>query len=322
MSRPGHHHDAAGARLDQPPHSGEELLHPPVARGVLPARLMSAEAGEHGNDAEWPRAEHMLEEDDLELERVLSLVIELVGVGVKAFGCAGESVDARRVGGDGPQRCVERFAAKGERLAHGRVRGAEEDERVSLGRERRSERAVRMPVPHRPAPRVDVGRDETHHRTANARHRGRARAIGPGQAGCVDVAGQCAGLAVVSAAGVRRRAHRGIGEVALDLRPRLTEASPLEEEARVELVGQAHDDVDGHVGAELNGSRARDLLARGLPREAGDNRAQNRRDDRMRGRHPLRVAQEEDSAVFAVRNDDGLEGAQGRTIGREHAPSH
>src|SRR5260221_5560456 len=96
---------------------------------------MLAEARQYRDDLDLPIAEQVSQEDDLELQRVLSLVIQLIGIRIE-IARGGDAVDRFLVRFDVAERRLERLAAQGERLAHRRVRRAEEDERVGILRER------------------------------------------------------------------------------------------------------------------------------------------------------------------------------------------
>jgi hypothetical protein len=106
---------------------------------------------------------------------------------------------------------------------------------------------------------------------------------------------------------VGRRPNRRLCEFALDTRPRGPKSRALEEEPLVELGGQTDDDVDRQLRTELLRHLPRDLFARGSPGKPGDDRREQGRDDRVGGRHPLRVPEDEDSAVLSVRDNDGFE---------------
>src|SRR5205807_820796 len=114
------------------------------------------------------------------------------------------------------ERRRERFAAELEGLAHRRVRRTEEDERVDLGllRERALERAISVTVADRSAPRIDVRRDQRGERGAVVSVRRRSRR--GADAALVEVTAKIGRIVRIRAARVRRRAHAGRREVALD----------------------------------------------------------------------------------------------------------
>jgi hypothetical protein len=144
---PRDHDDAPRTRLDEFAHTVDEASHPRVRRRIAPRRLRRAEASQNGDDLEVAAGEHVLQKDDLKLERVLPLVVELVRVRVESFGACGQAIDRFRVGGDRTERRIEDFAAERKGLTHWGVRGPPEDEGVGLRRERSAQRAVGVTVP-------------------------------------------------------------------------------------------------------------------------------------------------------------------------------
>jgi hypothetical protein len=292
--------------------------------------LVLAEAGEDGDD---PRsgpflAEDVAEEDGLELERVLALVIELVGVGIEVAG-RGESVDRGEVGLHRAERRRERLPAESERLAHRRVGGAEEDERVGVLRERGGERVVGRAVAARATPRIDVRGDEPDEAAVRGRavavlrcaaiSRGRRarlllrrsrRGLADAEALDVDVLRELDGIAVVRATSVGCLANVGGRELALDPRALAAVGRAVDEERVLELGRELHDDLDGDALAELLRGVARDLLAGRRPGEAGDDRDDLHRQDGVRRSDALRVTQHQRAPEAAILDDDGLDGTE------------
>ena len=213
---------------------------------------MLAEAGQDGNDPPWALSQDVLEEDGLKLERVLALVIELIGIRVESVSARGQGVDALHVGLHVSERCGEGLAAQCEGSPHGSMRCAEEDEGVGLGRESGGKGAVCMPVAQRSAPRVDVRRDEPDHRlSVGGTGRSRLPVVCRGQARLLDVPPQLGCYPVIGAAGVCGVAHGGLRKLALHRRARLAEHGALQEKTALELVGQTHHDLRRDLRAEL-----------------------------------------------------------------------
>src|SRR5579884_3527203 len=77
----GHEHRAARSRLYPLANSIEKAQNPRVAIGRVTARLLCSEPRKNGDDARRPVLEHVLEKHRLKLERVLALVVDLIGVG-------------------------------------------------------------------------------------------------------------------------------------------------------------------------------------------------------------------------------------------------
>ncbi len=158
----GDHDRALGVPVDDRANSPQKFLASRVVLGTAARALAFADAAEDGDDAHLSPADQVLDEHRLELERMLALVVEHVRERVER-GTRGDGVDGADVRLDGPEGRVERLATEGERLAHGRVRGAEQHERVDVTREPRPKQAICMPVADLAAPRVDVRRDEPAH---------------------------------------------------------------------------------------------------------------------------------------------------------------
>src|SRR5688572_12587580 len=159
---------------------------------------MLAEPGEDRDDARVAPTEEMAEEDGLELERVLALVIELVGVRIEITS-AGDLVDRCEVALDRAERRREAFTTERKWLTHRRVRRSEQHERVGARGKCVLERSVRVPVAERAAPWIDVRSDEADEPVAV-----RFVAVRPARAEAVaiDVICKLARIAVVRAAGV------------------------------------------------------------------------------------------------------------------------
>ena len=151
-----------------------------VAVGILAAGLLRPEAREDRDDAKRSRCfEHVLQEDDLELERVLALVVELIGEGVEAVGARGEGVDALASSASTAPSGVSK--ALRQRANGSRIGACEVPKRTNVSASagsRRRARAVRAPVPDGAAPRIDVRRHERDHRPVAVRRRRRRVAVG------------------------------------------------------------------------------------------------------------------------------------------------
>src|SRR5438270_184043 len=80
-----------------------------VARRIGAARLMLSEPRQHRDDRERSLLHHVLQEHDLELQRVLALVIELIGVRIERRALC-DRVDRFDVCLHCAERSVERFA--------------------------------------------------------------------------------------------------------------------------------------------------------------------------------------------------------------------
>src|SRR4029077_9293497 len=117
-------------RLDELANAIDEALDAIVLVGVGTAHLLRAQAREDRDDPEGSTIHQVLQEDDLKLERVLTLVVELIGIRVKADRLRGQRIDSCLVCADRTKRGVERLAAQRKGLPHRRVRRAEEDERI------------------------------------------------------------------------------------------------------------------------------------------------------------------------------------------------
>src|ERR1019366_4912701 len=214
---------------------------------------------------------------------------------------------------------------------------------------------VRVAVPHGPAPRIDVRRDEAAHRArglavaavapvaaagaASAAGSVRALAlaapltrpafgtaalagvaVGLREARVVDVPLEGAALSVVRAARVRGGPGRRVCELFLDAGAGRSVHGPLEEQALLELGREADDDVYGNHRPDLGRGLDGDLFAGLAAGEPDHHRRERGLDDGVGVGHPLRVRKDEHAAMLLVWYDDRLDGTQSGTRLTIHIP--
>ncbi len=118
---------------------------------------------------------------------------------------------------------------------------------------------------------------------------------------------------MVRAAGMRGRADVGVGELALDARALATVGGAVDEERVLELGGEADHELDRNPLARLVRGEPCDRLARVFAVEARDDRPELERQDDVRARDALRIAQHQRAAETPVGNDDRLDGPKTRS---------
>ncbi len=302
---PRDHDDPSRASLDEVAHASKKTDDALVARRVFPRRLLGAKPRQDRHNPKMTALQQVLQEDDLELERMFSFMVELIGIRVEALGSSGQRINARAVSFDTAQRCFERLAAKSKGLAHGRVGCSENDECVGRSGKRCAHRAVGMAIACRPPPGVDVRRNETQHGPLA----GVVSACRLCQAHVVHVALEGRGVGVVRTARVRRCPHARLREVTLDTAACSTKHRAFQKETSFEFLSQTNDNPDGHRGAQFHRNVMGDFLAGQPASETHDDGRQQRRKDGLRVGYALGVAEHEDAAMLAIRNDNRLDRA-------------